>query len=138
MSLILFNVYVNDLRVSLNRFNIGGQIGNIFLNHLCYVVDLCLISFSSAGMQNLLGLCSKYVIDHSLIYNAKQSFSLCFIPGTLKFGRPELYIDNLLIPNVSECKYLGTIICQKNCDLDIKRQMRKFDANVNKKIECCL
>ena len=40
-------------------------------------------------------------------------------------------MDNLLIPNVSECKHLGTIICQKNCDLDIKRQMRKFYANVN-------
>ena len=40
-------------------------------------------------------------------------------------------MDNLLIPNVPECKYLGTIICQKNCDLDIKRQMRKFDAIVN-------
>ena len=61
----------------------------------------------------------------------KQSFSLCFIPGTLKFDTPALYIDNLLIPNVSDCKYLGTIICQKNCDLDIKRQMRKLYANVN-------
>ena len=40
-------------------------------------------------------------------------------------------MDNLLIPNVSECNYLGTIICQKNCDLDIKRQMRKFYANAN-------
>ena len=40
-------------------------------------------------------------------------------------------MDNLLIPNVSECKYLGSIICQKNCDMDIKRQMRKFYANVN-------
>ena len=40
-------------------------------------------------------------------------------------------MNNLLIPNVSECKYLSTIICQKNCDLDIKRQMRKFYANVN-------
>ena len=38
-------------------------------------------------------------------------------------------MDNLLTPNVS--KYLDTIICQKNCDLDIKRQMRKFYANVN-------
>ena len=64
-------------------------------------------------------------------FGTLKSFSLCFIPGTLKFGRPELYMDNLLIPNVSECKYLGTIICQKNCDLDIKRQMRKFYANVN-------
>ena len=59
-------------------------------------------------------------------------FSLCFIPSILKFGRPALYTNDLLIPNVSGCKYLGTIICQKNCDVDIKRQMRKFYANVNK------
>ena len=61
----------------------------------------------------------------------KKKFLLCFIPGTLKFGRPALYMDDLLIPIVSECKYLGTIICQKNCALGIKRQMRKFYANDN-------
>ena len=66
--------------------------------------DLCLKSLSSAGMQKLLGICSEYAIDHSLTYNANKSFSLCFIPGTLKFDRPALYMDNLLIPSVSECK----------------------------------
>ena len=40
-------------------------------------------------------------------------------------------MDDLLISNVSECKYLGTIIYQKNCDLDTKRQMRRLHANVN-------
>ena len=41
-------------------------------------------------------------------------------------------MDDLLIPNVSECKYLGTIIkCQKNCDLDINRQMKNLYANIN-------
>ena len=83
-------------------------------------------------MQKLLVKCSTYAIDHSLTYNAKKMFSLCFIPSILKFGRPALYTNDLLIPNVSGCKYLGTIICQKNCDVDIKRQMRKFYANVNK------
>ena len=82
-------------------------------------------------MHKLLGICSKYAIDHSLTYNAKKKISLCFIPGTLKFCRPALYMDNLSIPNVSECKYLGTFICQKNCHLDIKRPMGKFYASVN-------
>ena len=82
-------------------------------------------------MQKLLGIYSEYAIGHSLTYNVKKSFSLCFIPGTLKFGRPALYMDDLLFPNVSDCKYLGTIICQKNCDLDIRRQMRKCYADVN-------
>ena len=68
--------------------NIGGQSGHTFLNHLCYADDLCLISLSSAGMQKLLNLCSKYVVDHSLTYNAEKSFSLCFIPRTVKISRP--------------------------------------------------
>ena len=35
-------------------------------------------------------------------------------------------MDDLLIPIVSECKYLGTIICQRNCDLDIKKTAKKI------------
>ena len=50
LSPILFNVYMDDLNVSLNSSNIGGRIGNIFPNHLCYADDLCLISLSSASM----------------------------------------------------------------------------------------
>ena len=50
LSPIIFNVYMFDLSVSLNSSNIGGQIGNIFLNHLCSSDDLCLIILSSAGM----------------------------------------------------------------------------------------
>ena len=33
LSPILFNVYMDDLSVSLNSSNIGRQIRNIFLNH---------------------------------------------------------------------------------------------------------
>ena len=84
-------------------------------------------------MQKLLCICSKYAIAHSLTYNAKKMFSLCSIPGTLKFGRPALYMYDLLIPNVSECKYLGTIIYQMNCDLDIKNR----SENLMLLLICC-
>ena len=75
---ILFNVYMDDLSVSLNSSNIVGQIENMFLNHLCYADDLCLISLSSAGMQKLLGICSKYAIGHSLTYNVKKIVFIVF------------------------------------------------------------
>ena len=95
ISPIPFNVHMDGL-----SSNIGGQIGHTFLNHLCYADDLCLISLSSAGMQKLLNLCSKYAVDHSLTYNAKKSCSLCFIPRTVKISRPQLYLDTLVIPHV--------------------------------------
>ena len=60
----LFIVYMDELSFILNSSSIGGQIGHTFLNNLCYADDLCLISLSSAGMQKLLNLCSKYDLDH--------------------------------------------------------------------------
>ena len=53
---ILFNVYMDDLSVSLNSSNIERRIRNIFFNHLCYADDLCLVSLLSAGMQTLQGI----------------------------------------------------------------------------------
>ena len=37
----------------------------------------------------------------------------------------------MIIPIVSQCKHLGLIISDYNCDLDLKRQMKKFYTNAN-------
>ena len=43
---------------------------------------------------------------------------------------------------VTQCKYLGVIISDHNCDLNIKRQMRKYHSNANmllrKFVKCSL
>ena len=48
---------MDQLSVKLNASNIGGDIGGdiggVLVNHLCYADDICLISLSSAGMQQL-------------------------------------------------------------------------------------
>ena len=43
LSPALFNVYMNNLGVSLNNSGIGGSQGGNLINHLCYADDLCLI-----------------------------------------------------------------------------------------------
>ena len=98
---------------------------------LCYADDLCLISLSSAGMQSLLDICNSYAIEHVLTYNSNKSYSLRFKPKHIKFARPCFYLNRLEIPRVDQCKFLGIMICTKNCDIDLKRQMRKFYANIN-------
>ena len=53
ISPILFNDYMDDLSIALNNSAIvGGELGAVFLNHLCYTDDLCLIRLSSNGMQH--------------------------------------------------------------------------------------
>ena len=94
--------------IKLNRSGIGGNIGCHLINHLRYADDLCLISLSSASMQKL------YVSNLSI---------LNFIH--------HIYFNRLEIPRVDQCKHLGIMISIKNCDMDIKRQMKKFYANIN-------
>ena len=62
ISPILFNVYMDDLSTALNSSGIGGYLGPAFLNHLCHADDLCVITLSSSGMQQLLNICQSYAI----------------------------------------------------------------------------
>ena len=131
ISPMLFNLYMDDLSLMLNCSGIGGYIGTSFINHLCYADDLCLISLSSSGMQHLLNICNEYATTQKLLYNGSKSFSLCFKKNTLKVSAPSFYLDQMKIPTVKQCRYLGITISTLNSDIDLKRQMRKLYANVN-------
>ena len=72
ISPILFNIYMDDLSMHLNSSGIGGYLGTAFINHLCYADDLCLISLSSSGMQQLLHICNTYAAEHQLLYNGSK------------------------------------------------------------------
>ena len=119
LSPVLFNIYMDKLSMTLNNTAIGGQIGGQLLNHLCYADDMCLISISSAGMQELLNVCHSYSIEHSLLYNGNKSCSLYFKPTSIKFERPCFFLGEKIIPKVTQCKYLGVIISDHNCDADL-------------------
>ena len=77
---------------------------------------MCLISISSSGMQQLLNVCHSFSIEHSLLYNGTKSYSLCFKPNSIKFERPGFYLGKMLIPKVTQCKYLGVIISDSDID----------------------
>ena len=109
---------------------IGGYLGTAFINHLCYADDMCLISLSSSGMQQLLHIRNEYAAEHQLIYNGFKSFSLCFERKDLKISSPTFFLDQSKIPSFEQCRYLGTTISIKNSDLDLKRQRRKMNANL--------
>ena len=64
ISFILFNMHMNDPSIVLNNSGIEEYLGDEFLNHLCYADDICLISLSSSGMQQLLNICLNYANNH--------------------------------------------------------------------------
>ena len=113
ISPILFIVYTDDLSTTLNSSGIGGYLGPTFLNHLCYPDDLCIITLSSIGMQQLLNICQSSAIKQQLLYNGSKSFTLCFKSKAIKIKQPLFFLNELEIPMVEHCRYLGITISTK-------------------------
>ena len=74
LSPFLFNVFMDDLSVHLNACKTGCIIGDRIVNHLMFADDLVVLCPSSAGLQQLLRVCSQYGTDFK--YNAKKSIIL--------------------------------------------------------------
>ena len=73
---LLFNIYVNELSDCLNKSGIGGSMNGTVINHMLYADDICIISRSSAGIQQLLNICSGYSELHDLTFHAKKSMCI--------------------------------------------------------------
>ena len=65
-------------------------------------------------------------------WDATKLFSLCFRPKQFKINPPIFVFGKQIIPAVDKCKYLGIIVSETNFDDDLKTQMRKYYANVNR------
>ena len=74
----LFNIYIDGLSDILNKSSIGGSIGGKRINHMLYADNLCIVSLSSAGLQQLLTICDQYCAVHSVTFNVKKSVCMFF------------------------------------------------------------
>ena len=78
LSPMLFNIYIDGLSDILNNSTIRGLIGGIRVNHMLYADDLCIISLSSAGLQQLLVQFDDYCRKHSITFNVSKSICMFF------------------------------------------------------------
>ena len=74
----LSNIYIDGLSDILNKSSLGGSIGGNRINHMLYADDLCIVSLSSAGLQQLLSICDQYCAMHSITFNVKKSVCMFF------------------------------------------------------------
>ena len=56
-------MYMNDLSLILNASDTGCRVGDSLINHLMYADDLVIFSPCSAGLQQLLRICTQYGAD---------------------------------------------------------------------------
>ena len=114
--LCFFNIYIDGLSDILNTSTIGGSIGGNRINHMLYADDLCIVSLSSAGLQQL-----------------RKSVCMFFKSEVnKKCDNTDMFLSGKAIDFVQETKYLGVILnSQLKTSVDVSRQTRKFYAQAN-------
>ena len=74
--------------------------------------DLCIVSLSSAGLQQLLSICDQYCAMHSITFNVKKSvcmFFRCSMNKTCDITN--VVLSGNIIDYVHKTKYLGVLLC---------------------------
>lgn len=127
LSPYLFNVYMDELSLELNKSRTGCCIGNSIVNHLMYADDLALIAPSGAGLDKLLKICEKFGIEHSVKFNPLKSKIIFKSNLLLKSKLPKFHFYEQTIEEVSKVKYLGHFISSdRSDDEDMGRQRRQL------------
>ena len=100
---------------------------------MLYADDICIVSLSSSGLQQLLNICHDYCELHDLTFNAKKSMCMYFSIDINKHcGLPIIYLGNSVCQFVKEVKYLGVMIHSSlKTTIDVARQTRKFYMQAN-------
>ena len=133
LSPYLFDVYLDDLSVLLNKALPGSYDGNLLVHHLMYLDDICCFCTSAKGLRLLLDTCCKYADDHGIVFNGKKTNCLVFKPRKWRSPVPVLCVDNTEIKIVNEVKFLGFVLdSYLRDDCDIKRQTRAVYCIANK------
>ncbi len=133
LSPVLFNIYMDELSMKLSQCKTGCMVGDSLINHLIYADDLVIMSPYSAGLQQLLKVCSSYGDQYDIMFNPKKSVILIAkAKEDQKQKFPSFLLSDRSLDVVKRVRYLGHIINEDLCDDDdIQRQCCKLYAQAN-------
>ena len=79
LSPLLFNVYINELSVSLSKLPVDCCCCNNVVNHLMYADDTVLFAPSAKGLQRITDVSYIYGCDNDILFNSAKSQLMFFL-----------------------------------------------------------
>ena len=106
------------------------MVGIQLINHLMYADDLIIMSPYSAGLRQLLRVCTKYGLQFDINFNPKKSVIMTArTEEDQKLTFPSLYLSEQELVIVTKVKYL--YIIRNDLSDDIQCQCYKLYAQAN-------
>ena len=73
-----FAVYLDDLSLEPSNIEARYYIGEILLNHLTFINDICVFCPSVCGLQRILDVCPADAGLHEIIFNCSKTVCMMF------------------------------------------------------------
>ena len=126
----LFNIFINDLLISLKQINSGISINEFHLNVLAYADDLNLISTTPAGLQTLIDVCLQYAQTWRMRFNPIKTSTVCI--GKESCSRSPVWtIGNTEVGLSENTKVLGvTFSSDLSANKHVKNRVRKCQQSM--------
>ena len=132
---ILFNIFINDLLVELEKSNYGALIGNLRISVLGFADDIALISDSIKNMEKLVKICENWVARNLMEFNVSKCKAMVF-------NRPISTISSRFrlrgqtIKAVQEYKYLGVLLSTKRLTNLFSKHFAKSIEKAERRLQC--
>ena len=133
LSPLLYSIYNDVLLNRLKENSNGCWIGHTYFGALSYADDLCILSPTLSGLENMLTTCEKYGDEYDVLFNPKKTKCMKF--SKQDYDESKLYKLKLCDKDLSwvkTFKYLGNWVTYRlNEETEISRKMGIFYGNVN-------
>ena len=110
LSLLLYEVFINDLIVELKQFKNSPKVGNAQIPCTVFADDMSIICQSHNSMQAMLNVAYHHSQTWRYSYNAKKSEVIVM---NYKRALPKFWMGKELLPVVDSAIHLGSIITNK-------------------------
>lgn len=134
----LFNLYIDDLPLSIDATNSGIDIGSIRINCIMYADDVLLIARTKTELKTQLEALEKYSSLNDLKINAsKTNFILfnekiCKKPSELELDswQGDLVLDGEVIQRVQQMKYLGYMLTDNDLMVEHVKKRKQLTSTM--------
>ena len=133
LSPYLFNVYVDELNLTLNRSGVGCHVAGQIMNNFSYADDMALVCPSATALNELLARCDAFAQEHYIIFSTSKTVCMSILPKTIIMNKmPNIYLSDCKLSFVNSFKYLGHMISSDFSDEeDLRRENRSLCARGN-------
>ena len=130
----LFNVYLDDLIVRLEKSGEGARLHGLFVGCLVYADDITLLSPTVSGLQNMQDICYSFTQDHQLKFNGKKSSAIVFVKKKYSYiSHPIFKLGDCDLQCHSTIRDLGVELQASYQDTltTVKKRIQKYYGTVH-------